>query len=81
MKPAAWVDALLAYLPQIMYTGDVTGLSSDDLEERMNMFVTGPLPSDVTNGNMTVGQFADYAASRWHQIQSDFQNAKSGLPK
>jgi len=79
MTPAAWVDALLAHLPDIMYTGDVSGLSAETLAEPIGVFVT--LPSGVPAGDLTVGEFAEYAAARWREIQADFQAAKQGLPQ
>jgi hypothetical protein len=79
MTPSAWVDALLAHLPDIMYTGDVTGLPPDVLAEPIGVFVT--LPSGVASGDLTVGEFAEYAAARWREIQQDFRDAKQGLPQ
>jgi hypothetical protein len=78
MTPAAWVDALLAYLPQILYTGEDLGIPEAVWNEPIGVFVT--LPSGVTVGDMTVRQFADFARARWVEIQVDFQQAKKGLP-
>jgi hypothetical protein len=79
LTPSQWVDALLSYLPDILYTGDVTGLPSDVLAEPIGVFVT--LPSGVVTGDMTVAEFAEFAAARWREIQFDFQAAKTGLPQ
>jgi hypothetical protein len=78
MTPAAWVDALLAYLPQILYTGDNPAPPESVWEEPIGVFVT--LPSGVTVGGMKVRQFADFASERWAEIKIDFQQAKKGLP-
>jgi hypothetical protein len=78
MTPGAWVDALLAYLPQILYTGEDLGVPEAVWNEPVGVFVT--LPSGVSSGDMTVRQFADFARARWAEIQLDFQQAKEGLP-
>ncbi|MGH3360823.1 MAG: hypothetical protein ACRDOM_00060, partial [Nocardioides sp.] len=61
------------------YTGDVSGLPPEVLAEPIGVFVT--LPSGVPGGDLTVEQFAEYAAARWREIQADFQAAKEGLPQ
>ncbi len=79
MAPAAWVDALLAYLPDILYTGDNPPPPEPAWEEPIGVFVT--LPSGATTGKLTVREFADFAKARWAEIQLDFQRARNGIPK
>jgi hypothetical protein len=77
MSPAEWVDELLRFLPQIMYTGGDAGIPAALLDTHIGVFYK--LPSGQ-RADITVRQFIAEIESRWASIQADFIAAKAGLP-
>jgi hypothetical protein len=76
MDPAAWVDALLAYLPSIMWTGSNVVIPLELRNRPINVFYA--MPSGF-QGGLTVAQVMQEQQARWEQIVRAFQAAKAGI--
>ncbi len=77
MAPADWVDALLAHLPTIMWTGSNVVIPPELLNRPINVFYS--MPGGFTGG-LTVANVREEQQRRWEQIQTAFRAAKANLP-
>lgn len=76
MHPAAWVDALLAHLPSIMWTGSNVPIPTELLNRDIGVFYRMPTGF---RGGMTVAQVMAEQQRRWELIQRAFNDAKAGI--
>jgi hypothetical protein len=77
MEPAEWVDALLAYLPTIMWTGANLAIPSELRYKPIGAFYA--LPSGLFAPDLTVAQVSGEQQMRWEAIQAAFNAAKAGI--
>ncbi|MEV0170646.1 hypothetical protein AB0I00_05900 [Streptomyces sp. NPDC050803] len=78
MDPAAWVDALLAHLPTIMWTGSNTPLPAELLNQPIGVFFA--MPSGLYAPDLTVAQVQAEVQERFErQIVAAFRAAKAGI--
>ncbi len=76
MHPAAWVDALLAHLPTVMWTGSNVPIPTELLNRPIGVFYA--MPSGFAGG-LTVAQVMAEQRKRWEQIEAAFLAAKSRI--
>lgn len=77
LHPAAWVDALLAYLPTIMWTGSITGVPSELHGKQIGVYyrmVKG------TRGDLTVADLSQEQQAQFASIEKAFKAAKAAIP-
>jgi hypothetical protein len=77
MDPAVWVDALLAHLPSIMWTGSSVPIPTELRNRPIGVFYA--MPSGVFAPDLTVAQVQEEAQRRWDEIVAAFQAAKAGI--
>jgi hypothetical protein len=76
MDPAAWVDALLAHLPTIMWTGSNVDIPLELRNRPIGVFYA--MPSGF-RGDLTVGQVMAEQQRRWEAVVTAFRRAKAGI--
>lgn len=77
MDPASWVDALLAHLPSIMWTGGNVIIPLELRNRPIGVFYS--MPAGFTP-DLTVAQVTAEQQQRWERIQAAFRAAKAALP-
>ncbi|HET7014283.1 MAG TPA: hypothetical protein VFI65_10250, partial [Streptosporangiaceae bacterium] len=77
MDPAEWVDALLAYLPTIMWTGSNIPIPIELRNRPIGVFYA--MPSGVFARDLTVAQVQAEQQARWEEIVAAFRAAKAGI--
>lgn len=78
LEPAAWVDALLAHLPSIMWTGSNIAIPGELRSRPIGVFYA--MPSGVFAPDLTVAQVQAEQQARWEEIRAAFLAAKAGIP-
>jgi hypothetical protein len=76
MDPAAWVDALLAHLPTIMWTGSNVPIPAELRNRPIGVFYAA---DGGWLGGMTVAELQAEQQRRWEAIVSAFRAAKSAI--
>jgi hypothetical protein len=77
MDPAAWVDALLAFLPTIMWTGSDLPIPVELRHRSIGVFY--PMPSGLFVPGLTVAQVQAEQQARWEEIEAVFLRAKAAI--
>jgi len=77
LDPAAWVDALLAHLPTIMWTGSNVPIPLELRNRQIGVFYAAS-PGVFAPG-LTVAQVMEEQQRRWEQIVTAFRAAKSNI--
>ncbi len=79
MDPAAWVDALLAHLPSIMWTGTNVPIPHELRNRPVGVFYRMS-SSGLYVPDLTVAQIQAEQQARWeHDIVASFRAAKAGI--